>query len=93
MYALQLRLSILESSNAHVSEPSTSHNVIHADKGKSFPSSLNTTLYWPGVKTEIHWERQNVPTSRQWLETLISVLVMLLFVYLNPLSGVCGVLK
>jgi len=36
-----------------LSEPSTSHSVIYAHKGKSFPSSLNTTLYWPGVKTVI----------------------------------------
>jgi hypothetical protein len=56
MYALQLRPAVLESSNTHVSEPSTSHSVIRADKGKSFPSSLNTTFYWPGVKTVIHWE-------------------------------------
>lgn len=51
MYALQLRPAVLENSNAHVSESSTSRSVIHADKERSFPSSLNTTLYWPGVKT------------------------------------------
>jgi len=48
IYALQLRPAVLNSSSAHVSEPLTSHIVIHADKGKSFPSSLNTTFYWPG---------------------------------------------
>jgi hypothetical protein len=51
MYALQLRPAVPESSNTHVSEPSTSHSVIHADEGKNIPSSLNTTLYWPGVRT------------------------------------------
>jgi len=30
MYAFQLRPAVLESSNVHVSEPSTSHSVIHA---------------------------------------------------------------
>lgn len=55
MCSLRFRPAVLESSNTHVSEPSTSHSVIHADKGKSFLSSLNTTLYWPGVKTVIHW--------------------------------------
>jgi hypothetical protein len=55
MYALQLRPAVLDSSNSNVSEPLTSHSVIHADKRKSFPSALNTTFYWPGVKTVIHW--------------------------------------